>query len=152
MDKSPSFAFEWERVAELEFGFGRADAALEALNKSLALAPRNPQAITLKGFVAAAQNHMDAAIALFDEAIKIDGALGNAWLGRGLCRIRLGQVEAGREDLQVAAALEPNRGILRSYLGKAFNQTGDFQRAGHDGIRFLAIGTGKCSGTGSRSC
>ena len=34
-----------------------------------------------------------------------------------------GQAEAGREDLEVAAALEPNRAVLRSYLGKAFNET-----------------------------
>jgi predicted TPR repeat methyltransferase len=37
---SPDFAFAWERVAELEFSFGHIGNALEALNKSLALAPR----------------------------------------------------------------------------------------------------------------
>ena len=55
--------------------------------------------------------------------------MGNAWLGRGLCRIRRGQAEAGREDLQVAAALEPKRALLRSYLGKAFSETRDNVRA-----------------------
>ena len=33
-----------------------------------------------------------------------------------------GETEEGRKDLQVAAALEPQRGLLRSYLGKAFCQ------------------------------
>src|SRR6185503_13321923 len=42
---SPEFGFAWERVAELEFSFGRTDRALDALNKSLALAPRNAQAL-----------------------------------------------------------------------------------------------------------
>ncbi|MGA3163394.1 MAG: TonB-dependent receptor [Verrucomicrobiota bacterium] len=132
VEKSPSFAFAWERVAELEFSFGHTDAALDALNKSLALAPRNPQAIALKGFLLAAQNRIGDAMQLFDEAIAIDGSLGNAWLGRGLCKIRRGDSQAGREDLQVAAALEPNRAILRSYLGKAFSQTGDDARANHE--------------------
>ena len=130
--KSPTFAFAWERVAELEFSFGHTDAALEALNKSLALAPRNPQAIALKGFLLAAQNRIGDALQQFDEAIAIDGSLGNAWLGRGLCRIRRGESKAGREDLEVAAALEPNRAVLRSYLGKAFSQTGDDARANHE--------------------
>ena len=86
--KSPSFGFGWERVAELEFSFGHTGAALEALDKSLAFAPRNPQAIALKGFLLAAQNRISAAQQLFDEAVAIDGSLGNAWLGRGLCKIR----------------------------------------------------------------
>ena len=36
--RSPAFGFAWERVAELEFSFGRTPDALEALNKSLRLA------------------------------------------------------------------------------------------------------------------
>ena len=51
---SPQFGFAWERVAELEFSFGRTGNALDALNKSLALAPRNPEALSLKGFLLAA--------------------------------------------------------------------------------------------------
>lgn len=132
VEKSPDFGFGWERVAELEFSFGHTDTALEALNKSLALAPRNPQAFALKGFLLSARNRIPEAIQSFDEAIAIDGGLGNAWLGRGLCRIHRGQAEAGREDLEVAAALEPNRAVLRSYLGKAFNETHDYARAEHE--------------------
>jgi len=132
VEKSAGFAFGWERLAELEFGFGHTPAALAALNQSLAIAPRNPQALALKGFLLSARNEIPAAIKLFDEAIAIDGALGNAWLGRGLCRFRSGQAEAGREDLQVAAALEPNRALLRSYLGKAFSETRDTVRAEHE--------------------
>src|SRR5206468_2930978 len=56
------------------------------------------------------------------EAIAADPKLGQAWLGRGLCRIRNGQSKMGREDLQVAATLEPNRASFRSYLGKAFSE------------------------------
>jgi Flp pilus assembly protein TadD len=126
---SPDFSFGWERVAELEFSFGRTRQALEALNKSLALAPRNAQALALKGFLLAAQNHTGQAIGWFDRALAVDSALGNAWLGRGLCRIRRGDARGGREDLLVAAALEPQRAGLRSYLGKAYANAGDDTRA-----------------------
>jgi len=122
---SPKSGFAWARVAELEFSFGRTQPALDALAKSLALAPRNAEALALKGFILAAQNNPRAAISWFDRAIAVDSALGNAWLGRGVSRIRIGNLPGGREDLLVAAALEPQRAELRSYLGKAYNAAGD---------------------------
>ena len=122
---SPQFGFAWERVAELEFGFGRVTEASAALEKSLELAPRNAQALALKGFLLAARNKISEGIGWFDRAIAADAALGNAWLGRGLCRIRSGDFEGGRNDLLVAAALEPQRAVLRSYLGKAFSEAGE---------------------------
>ena len=129
---SPDFGFARARVAELEFSFGRTDKALDALNKSLVFSPRNAQALALKGFLLAAQNRPRQAIDWFNNAIAVDAALANAWLGRGLCRIRQGDVDAGREDLLIAAALEPRRAQLRSYLGKSFGDAGDKDRALHE--------------------
>jgi tetratricopeptide (TPR) repeat protein len=99
------------------------------LDKALQLSPRNAQAIALKGFVLAAQNRVALAQETFEEAIAADNALGNAWLGRGLTKIRRGQADEGRADLQVAATLEPQRALLRSYLGKAFSNARDNERA-----------------------
>ena len=127
--KSPQFGFAWERVAELEFSFGHTGAAKEALDKSLALAPRNAQALALQGFLLTADGHTRDAISAFDRALQLDAALGNAWLGRGLCRIHIGDNQGGREDLLIAAALEPQRAGLRSYLGKAYGNVGDFSHA-----------------------
>jgi Tfp pilus assembly protein PilF/outer membrane receptor protein involved in Fe transport len=126
---SPDFGFAWERVAELEFSFGHTGPAMRALDKSLVLSPRNAQALALKGFLLAAQNRTGAAIGWFNQALAVDSALGNAWLGRGLCRIRNGDARNGREDLLVAAALEPQRAVLRSYLGKAYADAGNDTRA-----------------------
>jgi Tfp pilus assembly protein PilF len=131
-EKSPDFGYAWARVAELEFSFRHTSRALRALDRSLALSPRNAQALALRGFVLAAQNKTRQAIAQFDQALAVDGALGNAWLGRGLCRIHQGRDEAGREDLLAAAALEPQRALLRSYLGKAYGDAGDRDRAGKE--------------------
>lgn len=127
--KSPDFSFAWARVAELEFSFGRTARSLEALDRSLALAPRNAQALSVKGFLVAARNQPRDAIRWFDDALAVDPSLGNAWLGRGLCRIRRGDLAGGREDLLVAAATEPRRALLRSYLGKADAELKDFPRA-----------------------
>jgi Tfp pilus assembly protein PilF len=126
---SPDFGFAWERVAELEFSFGRTAAALEALNRSLELAPRNAQAVALKGFLLASNNRTREAADWFDRALALDSALANAWLGRGLCRFYHGEKKRGTEDLMIAAALEPQRAGLRDYLGKAWSVRGEDARA-----------------------
>ena len=130
--QSPSFGFGWARVAELEMSFGRLDEADAALDKALSATPRNAQALALKGFIVAANGRHAEARRWFDQAIAADGALGNAWLGRGLVRLRQGEREKGREDLQVAAALEPQRSLLRSYLGKAFANENNYRLAEKD--------------------
>ena len=130
--KDPRFGFAFERVAELQFSSGRIRTALVALNQSLELSPRNAQALALKGYLLAAQNHIPEALPWFDQAIAIDSALANAWLGRGLCLIREGHSAAGRQDLLVAASLEPQRSVLRSYLGKAFAEGSDDAHAVHE--------------------
>src|SRR5258706_15790122 len=113
------------RVAELEFSRGRNSEAAAALSWGLAFSPRNAQAWALKGFMLSSQRRWQEAEAAFTRAIALDAALGNGWLGRGLLKIRSGDRAGGRDDLQTAAALEPNRSLLRSYLGKAFDPVHD---------------------------
>jgi len=121
----PKFGFAQARVAELEFGSGRTGVALGALARALELSPRNGQARALRGFLLAAAGKPAQAEAAFAQAIAVDSALANAWLGRGLMKIRRGDRVGGRADLQVAATLEPNRALLRSYLGKALQHIGE---------------------------
>ena len=137
--KSPQFGAASVRVAELEFGFGHTTAALTALNRGLELSPRNAEGLALKGFVLAAKNKNAEALEAFDQAIAADGALANAWLGRGLVKRRIAgryfgtlreaRDQESRQDLQVAATLEPQRSVLRSYLGKAFTDDHDLAHA-----------------------
>jgi tetratricopeptide (TPR) repeat protein len=126
---SPNFGFGWARVAELEFSFGRIRAARDATDRALTLTPANAQAHALQGFLYAAETRLPAALLAFETAIRLDPALANGWLGRGLCRIRLGFPLTGRSDLQTAAILEPNRSLLRSYAGKAFTDAGNARLA-----------------------
>ncbi len=136
---APRFGFGWARVAELEFSFGRVAAAHAALDQALKLSPHNAEAVALQGFLLAAQNQAAAARQQFDQAIALDGGLGNAWLGRGLMRIHAGDDAGGREDLQVAATLEPLRSVLRSYLGKAFSNADDNRHAQKEFARARAL-------------
>ena len=110
--------FTWTRVAESQFNLGRAPDAKEALAKGLKFSPRNPAAHALRGFLLSAENNLKDAKDAFETAIALDSALGDGWLGLGLCLIKQGQIEAGRRDLLIAAALEPNRAIFRRYLSE----------------------------------
>jgi tetratricopeptide (TPR) repeat protein len=135
VEAAPEFGYAWVRLAELHFSFGRTPKALAALDRGLEWTPRNAQGHALRGFLLSAQNRIGAARDAFNQAIDLDGALGNAWLGRGLTYIRQGEYELGRLDLQTAAAMEPNRSILHSYSGKAFSQAGDNVAARKDLFR-----------------
>lgn len=126
-ERSPSFGWAWVRLAELEFSLGDRRGAEAALERGMELLPGNAAALALKGFVLASKNRVQEAESMFGRALERDARLGSAWLGRGLCRIRGGDLGAGREDLLVAAALEPQRSLYRSYLGKAFAEASLFR-------------------------
>ncbi len=127
--KSPGFGFAHARLAELEFAMGRADLAAKSLEKAMAVSPHYAPAYTLSGFLHAARGRHAEARESFDRALALDSAVADAWLGRGLVRFHEGDREGGRVDLEAAAALEPNRSVLRSYLAKAFSEEKDDGRA-----------------------
>ena len=127
--KSPDFGFGWARVAELELSTGHLSKALAAVEKSLRFSPRNAQSYAVKGYIESALGRMKLAAKSFDKSIALDGALGNGWLGRGLCKIREGHAEEGMKDIQTGAILEPQRAVIRGYLGKAFSNNADNRRA-----------------------
>ncbi|GAA5480310.1 hypothetical protein Hhel01_03835 [Haloferula helveola] len=130
--QSPEFGLAWARVAELEFGFGRNDLAETAVDRALALSPRNAQAIALKGFLALSRSRIPEAREWFAAALEIDPALGNAWLGQGLAFYQSSMPDEALRSITIAAAVEPNRAFLRSYLGKAFAESDKDDRALHE--------------------
>lgn len=128
-EMSPEFGFAWARLAELEFSFGNRAATRIALDRALQLSPRNAQAMSLCGYIALAESQPQQAVAHFQQAIEIDSALGNAWLGWGLERFNQGDSETGILYLQRAVIAEPDRSFLRSYLGKGFAEVKDTELA-----------------------
>ncbi|MBI3881305.1 MAG: FecR domain-containing protein [Verrucomicrobia bacterium] len=122
---APNFGFAHARVAELEFAFEHHTAALAALERALQFSPRHAQAQAVRGFVRLESGDTRSALEAFDRARELDAALGSAWLGRGLCLLRERRFAAARAAFQAAAALEPQRAIFRSYLGKAASELRD---------------------------
>ena len=129
VEMTPNFGFAHARLAELEFSRGQRAVALAELKKACALAPRLAPAYALQGFVLLEQGLTPAALVQFDHARELDAALGSAWLGRGLCLMRERKFTEARAAFQAATALEPQRGLFRSYLGKAASELGDAEAA-----------------------
>ena len=129
---APRNGYAWTRLAELEFSFARNREARAALASGLEFTPRNARAHALQGFILSADNEIDAARQSFEEAVRLDGALGNGWLGLGLTKTRKGDLAGGRADIQTAATVEPTQSIFHSYLGKALSMEGRPQEARKD--------------------
>ncbi len=129
---APNNGFAWTRLAELEFSAGHTRAARAAIDKGLALTPANARSHALRGFILSAENQIGDARTAFEKSVRLDGGFGNGWLGLGLTKIKLGQLQAGRADLQTAATVEPTASIFHSYLGKAMSQDGRKAEAAKD--------------------
>ena len=121
LEEAPDFGYAWVRRAELEFGMGRHDSAQQSIKQARRLHPENAQLFALLGFVDLALDRLESAETAFAQAIDLDEGLGNGWLGKGLIHFKRGQTEAGRQALQMAAILEPQRALFRGYLGKAYS-------------------------------
>ena len=109
----------------MQFSFGQHQAALDELDRALSIAPRLASARALNGFILLEQDKVPDALAAFGQARTLDAAFGPAWLGQGLCLLHEREFAGARSAFQAAAALEPQRALFRSYMGKAASELGE---------------------------
>ena len=121
------------RVAELALIAGDPARALQHGEKAVALGPHLARAHIMLGFAALANLDRRDALTAFERALERDSADPLARLGLGLARINRGELAAGRQELEIAAQLDPTNALLRSYLGKAYY---DERRERHAGEQY----------------
>lgn len=124
---APNDALVWARLAELQLSTGHREDALAAAQRAERLNPRLARTQTVLGFADLARADTDAASAAFQRALALDASDPSARLGLGLAKIRVGALEDGVRDLEIAVNLAPDNAVMRSYLGKGYyelrNQT-----------------------------
>ena len=119
-ERNPNDALAFARLAEIELSFADYSRANAAADQAVLLAPDLARTQTVQGFSRLAEIETGAARTAFTRAIELYSADPLPYLGQGLAKIRDGDLEAGRRDLEIAASLDPNNGLVRSYLGKAY--------------------------------
>lgn len=112
------------RLAELQLALGKRQEALLHVTEAARRAPDHGYPLSILGFVQLTGHDTAAAEATFTRAVQSDPSLPLPRLGLGLARIRQGYLTEGREDLEIAVALDPGNALLRSTLGKAYHDEG----------------------------
>ncbi len=110
------------RIAELSLMTGDISQARQSARNAIALQPEYARAHTIAGFAFMQQLEFDEAETEFKRAIELDATDSLPRLGLGLIQIRHNHVSEGREQLAIAVALDPGQSLLRSYLGKAYQE------------------------------
>ena len=137
VEADPGDAYAWARLAELHMTIGDVADARNAAERSLLLT-QSSLAHAVLGFAELASYRFSEADEAFRSALQIDNEAPLARLGLGLLKIRQGDVAAGRLELETAVALDPRRASLRTWLGRAYFEEGDAEKAANQFA--LAIG------------
>jgi tetratricopeptide (TPR) repeat protein len=116
----PDNALAWARLAELQSAFGDLEKAVASARKAVAINPNLSRTQTVLGFAYLTQVKTSMAGDAFNKAIEFDQADPLPRLGLGLAKIRDGQLAEGRREIEIAASLDSNSSLIRSYLGKAY--------------------------------
>jgi Tfp pilus assembly protein PilF len=116
------------RAAELLLSLGRTGEAETAARAVVQGNPDESRGHTMLGFIHLAQIDTKAARNEFETAVAQDSFDALPRLGLGLAKIRGGDLVAGREQLEIAAALDPSNSLLRSYVGKAYYEENSKER------------------------
>jgi tetratricopeptide (TPR) repeat protein len=116
---APQDTITQARLAEVLLMTGDTEAARAVAKKAVEIAPL-AHSQTVLGFSSLRDVNLDDAESAFNQAIILDSAAPLPHLGLGLVKIRRGDLTAGREEIEIAALLDPNNSLLRSYMGKAY--------------------------------
>lgn len=119
VDLDPENALAHARLAEVQLAQGRLDPSDTTARRAVDLNPDLARTQTIMGFSELTRFHIDRAKAAFQAAIQRDQADPLPRLGLGLALIR-DDLPAGRRQMEIAASLDPNNALIRSYLGKAY--------------------------------
>jgi len=117
---APDDAMTWARLSELQLALGLREESAQSATKAFMLDANLERTQTVQGFSHLFRVDTAQAMRHFESAVQLDSTAPLPRQGLGLAKIRSGDLEAGRRDLEIAAILDPSNSLLRSYLGKAY--------------------------------
>jgi tetratricopeptide (TPR) repeat protein len=116
----PNNALALSRSAALALANDDASTSIELASRSARLAPARAEAPTVLGFAYLSRLNSAAARAAFESAVTIEPGAPLPRLGRGLAMIQGGDLIAGRQQIELAVALDPTNALARSYMARIY--------------------------------
>jgi len=115
---------------------GRANEAVEYLQKALRLRPGYPEALTALGSILAARGELDGAVARHREALRLRPSFAEAQINLAIALAQRGDTAEAAKHLREALQRKPysaiahaNLGIVLMRLGRTEEAVGHFERA-----------------------
>jgi tetratricopeptide (TPR) repeat protein len=125
----PGFIIAYVYLAKVWLGSEYLGRARKTIQKALDLAPRNPQVLSLAGFIRLAYRDYGEAGRLWLRALKADPGFSEPHLGLAIYHFRYRDFHRGLEEMLTATLLDPRVSIYQSELGKALYQVRAFDKA-----------------------
>ncbi len=129
IEADPRFVEAYVYLAKIWLGSEYLSRAQKTIDQALRLAPRDPQVLSLVGFVRLAFRDYAAAFQFWNRAVKADPKFGEPHLGLGIYYFRHRDFQRGLEEMLTATLLDPRVSSYQTMLGKALYQTRSFDRA-----------------------
>jgi tetratricopeptide (TPR) repeat protein len=129
IDADPRFVEAYVYLAKIWLGSEYLSRARQVSEQALHLAPRNPQVLSLAGFVRLAFRDYTGAFQFWNRALQADPRFGEPHLGLGIYFFRHREFRRGLEEMLTATLLDPRVASYQTELGKALYQTRSFDRA-----------------------
>jgi tetratricopeptide (TPR) repeat protein len=127
-DIAPRDPYVLARLAELLMIIGDRRNAIEAAEASIDIKP-TPLGLFVAGLARLAAWQYERATSFFTEAMDLDAEAPLPRLGLGLTFIKQGMTEEGTWHIERAVAHDPRESALRTWLGRAYFDTGEWKKA-----------------------
>jgi tetratricopeptide (TPR) repeat protein len=126
---APNHVIVWNDLALLYREMGRRSKALEALDQSLRIDARHPNAYSIRGDLLAAEDKLEPALRDYERALRYDSRKLEALSGRAFVLARLGRVEDAIEANLMVLQHAPGSFTTYRNLAILYRQKGSHDQA-----------------------
>src|SRR6266566_6543877 len=118
---------ELQRQAKLAFVAGKTNEAFELLTRAISVEPKNPRSYFVRARFHEESREPAKAIADYDQVIKLDPRLSDAWQNRGSEHFKLGHLKESIADFDRFIELVPARAAYHWQRGISLYYAGRFE-------------------------
>ena len=124
LERDPGLHAAWDGIGMIAHAARRWPDAIDALERAVALAPRNPAYRVHLGAALNGAGRAGEAIRALEAAIALDARSSAAWVNLGNACQRAGDPDRAIEALERALVLDPMRAAAHNNLGNLLKETG----------------------------